>query len=247
MLESILHEPGCFPAGSHILEAGCGIGAQSEILLRQHPDLYITAVDISADSLRHARERLACYVPGRLQLQQADMQHLPFEDDAFDGLFVCFVLEHLVDPCRVLRELHRVLKPGSKLIAVEGDHGSCFWCPETQAALDVWSCLIRAQQQLGHNPLIGRELYPLLEQTGFSVVRLEPRYVYGDGLQPGLLDGMVNQIIVPMVQTAREAALEAGWVTQARWDEGIRDLEGSGKPPEGTFCYSWFRAEAVKL
>ena len=48
-----------------------------------------------------------------------------------------------------------------------------------------------------------------------------------------------------MVEGARERALAAGLIDRAAWDVGIADLKASAGP-EGTFCYTFFKAVAVK-
>ena len=45
-----------------------------------------------------------------VDFQQADIFNLPFEDETFDHIFVCFVLEHLQDPIFALESLRRVLR-----------------------------------------------------------------------------------------------------------------------------------------
>lgn len=89
-------------------------------------------------------------------------------------------------------------------------------------------------------------MQPLLQTAGFAVQRCDPKWVYGDALNPPLLDGMVNKIIVPMVETAREQSLALKLANEATWQKGIADLEKSGVPPGGTFFYSWFKAVGVK-
>ena len=106
--------------------------------------------------------------------------------------------------------------------------------------------MIKVQQQLKHDPLIGRRLYPLFMEAGFTVEDLSPRWVYADAINPELMDGIVNKIIVPMTQTAREQSLELGLIDDATWQKGIADLEKSGIPPDGTCFYTWFKAIAVK-
>jgi len=51
-LTDLLHRDTHYPAGSRVLEAGCGIGAQTVILAKNSPDALITSVDISEDSLK---------------------------------------------------------------------------------------------------------------------------------------------------------------------------------------------------
>ena len=50
-LTDLLHHDTHYPAGSRVLEAGCGIGAQTVILAKNSPDALITSIDISEDSL----------------------------------------------------------------------------------------------------------------------------------------------------------------------------------------------------
>jgi len=129
---------------------------------------------------------------------------------------------------------------------IEGDHGSCFWYPQTEASLKVWQCLIKSQARLGHNGLIGRELYPLLQTSGYQVEDVSPCWVYADANFPEFLDGVVNKIIVPMVETAKSQSLELTLIDELSWQKGVSDLRESGNPPQGTFFYTWFKALAVR-
>jgi 2-polyprenyl-3-methyl-5-hydroxy-6-metoxy-1,4-benzoquinol methylase len=245
ILENLLHRDTRYPAGSHVLEAGCGIGAQTRILARNSPDAQFTSIDISQESLEQARIRIQTEKIANVTLKKENILSLSFPDSLFDHIFVCFVLEHLSKPMTALSELKRVLKPGGTITVIEGDHGSCFWHPETAESLQVWLALIIAQQQLGHDPLIGRRLYPLLCQAGFRVKEIGPRYVYADASKPALLDGMVNKIIVPMVASSQEQIVRFKVIDDNIWQKGIQDLKASGNPPNGTFFYSWFKALAV--
>lgn len=246
ILRHLLHDGTRYAPGARVLEAGCGVGAQTEVLAANSPLTRFTSIDISEESLAKAGARIAAGGISNVEFREADVFALPFEKESFDHVFVCFLLEHLDRPLRALDELKKVLRPGGTITVIEGDHGSCFWYPETTESKLVWNCLIQVQKQLGHDPLIGRRVYPLLHTAGFHVRRCDPKWVYGDALNPSLLDGMVNRIIVPMVETARQKSLELKIVDEATWKKGIADLEKSGIPPGGTFFYTWFKALGVK-
>ncbi len=246
ILEELLHSDTSYRAGSKVLEAGCGVGGQTIILTRHSPEAEFTSIDISEASLKRAEELITGQAIENVDFRQANILQLPFDDESFDHIFICFVLEHLSQPIDALLEVKRVLKKGGSLTIIEGDHGSCFWYPQTQDSLQVWDCLIKAQQQLGHDPLIGRRLSPLLHQSGLDVQTVDPRWVYADALNQALRDGIVNKIIVPMTETARDQSLEMGLIDSDTWGKGIRELEAISVDQEGTFFYTWFKGLAIK-
>ncbi|MBW1900001.1 MAG: methyltransferase domain-containing protein [Deltaproteobacteria bacterium] len=246
ILENLLHSGTSYPAGSRVLEAGCGVGAQTRIIAGKSPDAEITSIDISEESISTAELLINKEKISNVSFQQASILDMPFPDECFDHVFVCFVLEHLENPLSALAEAKRVLKPGGSITLIEGDHGSCFWHPETKASLDVWNAFITAQQQLGHDPLIGRRVYPLLKQVDFNIKYVSPRWVYADSSNPDLLDGVVNRIIVPMVESGKMQILESELIDRPNWDSGIDDLLKSGTAPEGTFFYTWFKGVGIK-
>ena len=90
--------------GEHWLDAGCGTGELSTLLLIRGQK--ISAVDASPDMVRH------CAVPSTV----ATVGHLPFADETFDGIVCSSVLEYTEDPSVGLREFHRVLKPKANLL-----------------------------------------------------------------------------------------------------------------------------------
>jgi len=238
-LAELLHHDTRYPAGSLVLEAGCGTGEQTLQIAGRNPGISLVSVDLSAVSLRAARAR---GLPA--DLVRGEITTLPFRDESFDHVFVCFVLEHLADPEGALRALGRLLRPGGTITVIEGDHGSCYYHPATPAASSAWRALVSAQQAIGGDPLIGRRLYPLIAGAGFAGVTVSLRQVYADESCPELQDGFVQRTIVPMVEGVRENAA-LGLVDPAVFEQGLADLRATGGPG-GTFCYTFFRATGIK-
>ena len=214
ILEDILHTGTQFPAGSKVLEAGCGVGGQTRLLVKRSPDADFTCIDISEKSLATAKRLKDQADFDNVIFRQENIHKLSFEDESFDHVFVCFVLEHLNDPVAALMELKRVLKPSGTITVIEGDHGSALWYPETSESISAWNGLIIAQRAHGHDPNIGRRLAPLLTEAKFKLQSCEPAWLYADRLKPELRDGMVNHIIVPMVQSAEDQIIKESLVQE---------------------------------
>ena len=246
ILEDLLHTGTSFQEGEKVLEAGCGVGAQTRILARRNTGAAFQCVDISPESIEQAREVARQDGIKNAEFRQADIFSLPFKSASFDHIFVCFVLEHLLEPMSALKIFLELLKPGGTLTLIEGDHGSGFWTPETVDSRKAWKGLIDSQYSLGHDPNMGRRLYPLLKEAGYIIKDVSPRWVYADQSRATLLQGVINQIIAPMVYSAEQQVLDSGYVMQDEWNKGLEDIRRVARHPEGTFFYTWFKGLGIK-
>lgn len=243
-LVELLHHDSLFPAGSKVLEAGCGVGSQTVTLARRNPGTSFTSVDISEASLEVAAGRVADAGLANVALLQADILELPFAPASFDHVFVCFVLEHLEDPLGAVRRLSLQLRPGGTITVIEGDHGSAYFYPDSRYAVAAIRSLVEVQAAAGGNALIGRQLFPLLTEAGFRGIDVSPRMVYADASRPDLVEGFVRNTFTAMVEGVREQAIGRGAIEAATFDQGIRDLYRTAEP-DGTFCYTFFKARAT--
>ncbi|GIJ47715.1 SAM-dependent methyltransferase [Virgisporangium aliadipatigenens] len=101
-------------AGARVLEVGCGAAPCARWLRSQGAD--VVAVDLSAGMLRHAA-RLNAVSGIHPPLVQADAGDLPFADRAFDVACTAFgAVPFVADSGRVMREVHRVLRPGGRWV-----------------------------------------------------------------------------------------------------------------------------------
>jgi ubiquinone/menaquinone biosynthesis C-methylase UbiE len=103
---------------ARVIDLGTGTGTLARAMLGRWPAARITAVDVSDEMLR-AMQRAADddfgpAVAGRLALQQAPADRLPFPDDAFDLVVSSFVLQLVPNRQAVYREVARVLRPGGR-------------------------------------------------------------------------------------------------------------------------------------
>jgi SAM-dependent methyltransferase len=244
-LTDLLHHDTHYPAGTHVLEAGCGIGAQTVILAKNSPGAQITSVDISEDSLIRAKENVMREGITNVTFRQGDIFHLPFEPASFDHIFVCFVLEHLAEPQTALERLRPLLKNGGTITVIEGDHGSTFFHPENVDAHRAIDCLVKLQQKMGGNALIGRQLYPLVAGAGYSDVSVSPRMVYVDASRPGLVEGFTKLTFTAMVEGIAEDVRRQGLMSPDAWERGIAALYRTAEP-DGVFCYTFFKTTAWK-
>jgi SAM-dependent methyltransferase len=165
-------QPGIdFSACNSVLEVGCGVGAQLQVLLRRFPEAHFTGIDASEVQLDRARQFLAEAVSdGRVELAQASAYQLPFADASFDAACIYWVLEHLSDHLGVLREVLRVLKPGGVLYCTEVFNSGLYARPRQPALEDYWRAFNRLQEELGGDPDVGVRLGALLNAAGFEQI-----------------------------------------------------------------------------
>jgi ubiquinone/menaquinone biosynthesis C-methylase UbiE len=243
-------EPGAYKSiiysnGSKVLEAGCGVGAQTIILAKNSPRARFTSVDLSPDSLEKAAGLVKNYGISNVEFRMADIYDLPFEDNTFDHVFVCFVLEHLKDPIEALKNIKKVLKKDGTITVIEGDHETSLFWPYSEAAMKTIRCLIDIQKRFGGDSLIGRRLYPLLKQAGFRDISVIPRPVYADCGRPHMVDGFTKKTYIAMVEGVKKQAIDYKMISRKEWDKGINDLKKSTKPG-GMFYYTFFKGVALK-
>ena len=243
-IAEILHYDSYWPEGSRVLEVGCGVGAQTEIIASQNPNVEFTSIDISKESLKYAQKRIDEAGISNVLFLNQDAYNLNFEEDSFDHVFICFLLEHLSDPMAALSECKRVLKPIGKISIIEGDHGSTFFYPYSTAAMKAVNAQVQLQKSKGGNANIGRALYPMLKKARFKNISNSPRQVYVDESKPFLVQGFIRNTFNAMIRGIRDEAIAKKAISNEDFEKGILDLDKTAEG--GTFSYTFFRAEGVK-
>ncbi len=229
-----------------LLEVGSGVGAQTEILLRRFPDLHVTSVDLSQAQIDAAAHRLGAmpWLEGRYALRQADATDLPFEPRGFDGAFLCWVLEHVPDPARVLAEVRRVLAPGAPVYVTEVMNSSFLLDPYSPNTWRYWMAFNDYQHESGGDPFIGAKLGNLLLAGGFDDVTTEVKVFHFDNREPARRKSMIA-FWEELLLSAADQLLEAGKVDRETVDGLRREMHQVQKDPDAVFFYAFVQARAV--
>lgn len=229
-----------------LVEIGCGVGAQTEILLRLYPELHVTGVDRSEENLARARENLerSPWAAGRYELVQSDATNLDFEASRFDAAFLCWILEHVDDPAQVLSEARRVLRPGATIVANEVMNASFFVDPYSPHTWAYWMAFNDHQIDLGGDPFVGAKLGNLLLAVGFRDVQTRVRVIHLDSRQPGERKDFLAYW-TDLLLSAAPGLLEAGKVSEETVQGMKSELAAVGRDRNAVFFYSFVQAHAV--
>jgi ubiquinone/menaquinone biosynthesis C-methylase UbiE len=116
-LQDYMHEVFEFDKykGMQILEIGCGSGVDTAEFARH--GAIVTSTDLTEKSVELTRDLLK-EIGLSAKVIQADATKLPFEDESFDCVYSYGVLHHIPEMETALAEIHRVLKPGGKLMVM---------------------------------------------------------------------------------------------------------------------------------
>jgi SAM-dependent methyltransferase len=154
--------------GASLLDVGCGPGTITADLAALVRPGRVTAVEISAEALQLARAEATARGQDNIDFAVTDVHALDFAEDTFDVVHAHQVLQHVTDPVRALRELHRVCRPGGLVAARDSDYAAFTWFPHVPA-LDEWLTLYqRAARANGGEPDAGRRLLSWAHAAGFD-------------------------------------------------------------------------------
>lgn len=92
---------------TNVLDLGCGDGGLYSLVEK---DKKYTGIDISPTQLEAFKKTIGKSNKNKPQLLLGDISTLPFKESSFDLAFVCDVLEHVIDPSQVIREVQRVMR-----------------------------------------------------------------------------------------------------------------------------------------
>lgn len=234
-------------AVTQLLEVGVGVGAQSEILLRRFPQLHITGIDQSETQLAAARTFLEekSYANDRFELKQMDATNMDFESLSFDGAFICWVLEHVPSPERVLSEVRRVLKKGSKVYITEVMNHSFFLEPYSPNVWKYWMAMNDYQHEQTGDPFVGAKLGNLLLAQGYQDINTQVKTWHFDNRQPEQRKRYI-EFWTQILLSAKDQLLKAKYIDQETLRMAQEELRQVAKDPNAVFYFSFMQAQGVR-
>lgn len=246
LLEATLFNQIDYTGARRLLEVGSGVGAQTEVLLRRFPDLHVTGVDLSEAQLQAARDNLQRmpWCKDRYTLQQADAGDLPFQPRSFDAAFLCWVLEHVPSPARVLSEVRRVLAPGSPVYVTEVMNASFLLHPYSPNVWRYWMAFNDFQYDHSGDPFVGAKLGNLLLAGGYRDVSTQIKTLHLDNREPARRKTMIG-FWEEVLLSAAERLLQAGAVDEGTVAGMRREMAQVQSDPDAVFFYSFVQAHAT--
>jgi ubiquinone/menaquinone biosynthesis C-methylase UbiE len=206
--------------GERVLEVGCGGGYFArEAAQFVGPTGRICAIDVSPDQVAAAQAR--CADLSWVECREADIAAPPYGDASFDAVFAVQVLEYLSDLDAGLRQIHRMLRPGGRLIIVATDWSSAVWHSENELRMRR---VLAAWAPHAPCPNLPSILTARLRRAGIQPLRQTAIPILNTSYNPASFSYWVARAIRPFVVN-RQAVADG---EAAEWLDEFAELEESG-------------------
>jgi arsenite methyltransferase len=196
--------------GERVLDVGCGPGFYVEELLDDvGPSGHVIGVDQSEPMLALAAQR--CEGHDNVEFRPGDAMALPVEDESVHLAICVQVLEYVRDLVGALREIHRTLRPGGRVVVWDVDWRTLSWHstdPDRMARVQ------RAWDEHLVHPSAPSLLAPALRTAGFTDLRLDAHAFASLDLEPDRYATLVLDLMAEYVP-GRQGLTEddvAAWV-----------------------------------
>ncbi len=226
--------------GLRLLDCGCGPGTITRGLAAQVAPGEVVGVDLEASQLALAKNEPSH--PANLRYVQSGVYELPFAVDYFDAAFAHALFEHIAEPVRAAREIHRVLKPGGVAGLCSPDWDAFIFTPlnaELEAATKLFR---RLQEAQGGNTTAGRRLGQWLVEAGFRDVKLSARYECLEDLT------VMGDFLYDRLERApkQDDVFGRGWTDATSLAQMLKAIRTWEKRPDELFALAWVQAVARK-
>lgn len=229
----------------NLLEVGCGVGAQSEIIMRRFPDLHLTGIDLNTKQLETAAHNLSplSIAKDRFDLINMNAQDMSFDSNYFDGAFLCWVLEHVPSPRNVLSEVRRVLRPGSTVYVTEVLNSSFFLDPYSPNVWKYWMAFNDYQLAHAGDPFVGAKLGNLLLELGFKDIKTTVKTWHLDNRTPEIRKETIDYW-TNLLMSAKDQLVKEEYIDLETAENANLELKQVARDPNAVFYYSFVQANA---
>lgn len=224
--------------GMHVLEVGSGLGILAAEVASAAKDVRVVGLEKSSQQLTSAVKS-----PG-LSYVQGDAHKLEFSDSSFDLVYARYLLEHVSHPQKVLGEMKRVLRPGGRIALCENDISLVRLDPPCPVFEKLWTAFATYQLKLGGHPYIGRRLYGLLTDAGFSDIELSVQpeiHWHGSAGFSWWIENLEGNL-----ESARRGIMESGLGTKQDFEASGDELSNLVRQKGASSHFVWNRAAATR-
>lgn len=181
--------------GERVLDVGSGPGFLAAAIAEATGSSgKVCGIDISEPLLSAANRH--CAHLSWVEFRQADVTHLPFPDRAFDAAISTQVLEFIRDVDAALAEIHRVLRPGARVVIVDTDWDSIVWHSSDRERM---SRILTAWEQHAADVYLPRTMANRLCRAGFQVQSQQVIPLFNSSYDPNTFSNRIIDLIVPFV------------------------------------------------
>ena len=202
--------------GMSVADFGCGVGLVTALLADLvGPEGHVVGLDSSAAQLAQARERTAVDSTN-IRFVEASATDSGLPRASFDLVYCRFLLLHLPEPERALREMVALLKPNGILVCEDGDLTSAGSEPPSALGVfaDLWGRLGPAR---GVDYTLGRRLFQLVQAAGFPAPEINFN-------QPVMARGENKRFLELSVAEAGPAFVDAGLITAEQLERTVAEM-----------------------
>jgi SAM-dependent methyltransferase len=202
--------------GMRIADLGCGVGMVTGLIAELvGPSGQVVGVDFSGAQITQAREQLSSSF-SNVSFVEASAVDTGLTHGSFDMVYCRFLLIHLTDPEKALREMYNLLKPGGVIVCEDGDLTSAGSEPYSSlnAFAELWG---RLGPVWGVDYTLGRKLFQMVLAAGFE----EPDITFN---QPVAARGENKRFLELSVAEAGPAFVEAGLITKTELDRTLAEM-----------------------
>lgn len=233
-----------FSGVEELLEIGSGVGAQTEILLRRFPHLKITGIEYEARQILKARENMAAFGHSeeKVRFLHQDATSLNL-DKTFDAAFICWVLEHIPDPVRVLKSMKPYLKKGAMVSITEVFNSTFYVYPFLPEVMDYWRIYNNYQIAIGGDPQVGARLGSLLKEAGYKDIELRSGGFHLDSRSPEE-KRTVFTYWKNLISSGAPFLIQEGLITEKDFKAMQGAMDTLKDMPESIFYYRFIQATA---
>lgn len=235
------------PFGRHkrILEVGCGVGAQMDYVYNHYAPDYLCGIDISAEQIETARHTLQHLDQNKVELVNADVSDYN-PDELFDHLLYIWVLEHVQDPLKVLRDSLHHLEPGGSVFITEVNHESLRINGASEQFYQLWSASLDYQSKLGGDATIGQRMPQILSDCDvLTDISVKPYGMHFDEAEAEARDEMLTYF-VDLVESAALPMIADKYIEQRLWTSVKKELQSLVGKPSSSFHYAFEQGIAIK-